>query len=83
MCRKNERKYKLSLMLLVTSCLCCCAKVSCEQPLKPVFPHGGAPVADELQNLSAEEYPHLWEWLARLNKLRLELENNEEDKKND
>lgn len=67
-------------MLLVTSCLNCCAKVNCEQYELPVFPKGGAPVADELQNLSAEEYPHLWEWLARLNKLRLELEINKEVK---
>jgi hypothetical protein len=40
----------------------------------PEFPVGGAKVADELQHLSAEEYPNLWEWLARLHKLKLELE---------
>jgi hypothetical protein len=41
----------------------------------PQFPYAGPMVADELQNLSAEQYPYLWEWVGRLNKLRLELEN--------
>lgn len=79
MWRKSVRKYRLLLMLLVMSCLSCCAQVNCEQSALPVFPKGGTKVADELQNLSAEDYPHLWEWLARLNKLRLELEANKKD----
>jgi len=41
----------------------------------PQFPLAGAQVAAELEHLSAEEYPRLWEWLARLNKLKQELEN--------
>lgn len=80
MWRKNVRKYRLVLMLLAMSCLSCCAQVNCEQSALPVFPKGGIKVAEELQNLSAEEYPYLWEWLARLNKLRLELEINREVK---
>jgi hypothetical protein len=39
-----------------------------------VFPKAGVKVADELEHLSFEEYPHLWEWIARLNKMRKELE---------
>lgn len=61
-------------MLIVMSCLSCCATVNCEPPPMPEFPVGGIKVADELQHLSAEEYPNLWEWLARLHKLKLELE---------
>ena len=61
-------------MLIVMSCLSCCAAVNCEPLPMPEFPVGGAKVADELQHLSAEEYPSLWEWLARLHKLKLELE---------
>jgi hypothetical protein len=41
----------------------------------PQFPHAGAKVAAEAENLSAEEFPNMWEWFARLNKLRQELEN--------
>lgn len=62
-------------MLIVMSCLNSCAPVVCEDPLLPQFPHAGTNVADELQNLNAEEYPNLWEWIGRLNKLRQELEN--------
>ncbi|MBQ8481611.1 MAG: hypothetical protein IJ532_03670 [Alphaproteobacteria bacterium] len=47
----------------------------CEPVILPQFPYAGPKVADELQNLNAEQYPYLWEWVGRLNKLRLELEN--------
>lgn len=62
-------------MLIVMSCLSSCAKVTCEPMILPQFPYAGLKVADELQNLRADEYPNLWEWIGRLNKLRLELEN--------
>lgn len=39
-----------------------------------MFPKAGKKVAAELENLSAAEYPNLWEWIARLNKMRKELE---------
>lgn len=61
-------------MLVAMSYLNSCAQVSCDPPLLPIFPKAGAAVADELETLSVNEYPHLWEWIARLNKLRLELE---------
>ena len=60
-------------MLIVMNCFCSCAQVVCDD-IKPVFPYAGKDVADELQNLEVSEYPHLWEWIGRLNKLRLELE---------
>jgi len=75
MWQRKELRYKLSLMLIVMSCLSSCAPAVCEQVILPQFPHAGPKVADELQNLSAERYPNLWEWIGRLNKLRLELEN--------
>ena len=62
-------------MLIVMSYLNSCAKTVCEPVVLPQFPYAGSKIADELQNLSAEQYPYLWEWIGRLNKLRLELEN--------
>lgn len=61
-------------MLIVMSCLSSCAPVVCEPLALPQFPYAGSNVANELQNLSAEDFPALWEWLGRLNKLRQELE---------
>lgn len=61
-------------MLLALSFLSSCAAANCELAELPVFPKAGAKVADELENLSFEEYPNLWEWIARLNKMRKELE---------
>lgn len=75
MWRKKEQKFKLSLMLLVMNLLISCATVNCEPEIMPQFPYAGAKVATEMENLSAEEFPNLWEWVARLNKLRQELEN--------
>lgn len=62
-------------MLLALSLLNSCARVNCENMSLPQFPHAGEKVAIEAENLSAEEFPNLWEWFARLNKLRQELEN--------
>ncbi len=73
--QRKEPRFKLVLMLIVMSCLNSCARDICEPVILPQFPYAGPKVADELQNLSAEKYPHLWEWVGRLNKLRLELEN--------
>jgi hypothetical protein len=71
---KKEQLFKRSLMLLALSFLSSCATANCEFSELPVFPKAGAKVADELENLSFEEYPNLWEWIARLNKMRKELE---------
>lgn len=74
MLRRKKQLFKLSLMLLVMNCLSSCAAENCEFSPPPVFPKAGIKVADELENLSASEYPNLWEWIARLNKMRKELE---------
>ena len=74
MWQKNGRLFRQSLMLLALSCLSSCAPANCEIYSPPVFPKAGVKVADELEHLSFEEYPHLWEWIARLNKMRKELE---------
>ncbi|MBR2136679.1 MAG: hypothetical protein IJ852_01810 [Alphaproteobacteria bacterium] len=44
----------------------------------PSFPIAGPQVASELEALDFQSYPHLWDWIGRLNKLRLELENERE-----
>jgi len=75
MWRKKGLRFKLVPMLLALNLLSSCAKEHCEQNILPQFPYAGSKVADELENLSAEEYSNLWEWIARLNKLRQELEN--------
>lgn len=71
----RERKFKQLLMLAAMSCLSSCAPAVCETNILPQFPYAGPQVAAELQNLSAEDYPYFWDWLARINKLRMELEN--------
>lgn len=42
--------------------------------LCPAYPVGGKPVAEELKNVPYEGYEDFWEWIARINKLREELE---------
>ena len=37
----------------------------------PVYPIAGKKVADEIADLDA---PAFWEWMGRINKLRLQLE---------
>ncbi len=62
-------------MLLALSLLNSCKGANCENITLPQFPHAGPKVATEVESLSIEEFPNLWEWFARLNKLRQELEN--------
>ena len=59
-------------MTAVMICLNSCAPISSDYC--PVWPVGGEKVAAELEQLSYAEYPDTWEWFARLNKLRQELE---------
>ncbi len=61
-------------MLLVMNFLNSCAAENCNFAPPPLFPKAGSKVAAELENLSAADYPNLWEWIARLNKMRKELE---------
>ena len=72
MLKKRRLRLPLSLMLLVMSLSGCSSPAyysSC-----PVYPVGGEKVGIELERLSFEEYPATWEWLARVDKLRQELE---------
>ena len=48
-----------------------CAKINCNCPIYPI---AGPLVADELEKASIEEFPHTWEWIGRIDKLRQELE---------
>ena len=56
-------------MLLSLNCLSSCAAENYDYC--PVWPVAGPKVAAEIQNLEGDAF---WEWLARLNKLRLQLE---------
>ena len=69
--RKKGRSYTLALILLVILLLSSCARVSCNCPIYPI---AGAQVAEELENADIEHYSYTWEWIARINKLREELE---------
>ena len=40
----------------------------------PIYPVGGKEVGAELEKVPYQGYEHFWEWIARLNKLRQELE---------
>ena len=74
MSRKRQRKgrsYSLALILLVILLLSSCARVSYNCPTYPI---AGAKVAKELEQADDEHYPYTWEWIARINKLREELE---------
>lgn len=54
--------------------LCLTSCVRADYSLCPVYPIAGADVARELSAASYENFPHTWEWLARIRKLQLELE---------
>ena len=67
---KQRRKWPRVLMLLLTLSASGCAKAICDSPPWPV---AGAAVARELDYLPEKDFPALWEWLARLEKLRDQL----------
>lgn len=74
----NKRTLRLGLTLLAISFLSACATATSEAPLAsqacPAWPVAGPQVAAELQHLGEDEFPAFWEWLARLDKLRAQLE---------
>lgn len=59
-------------MLLVLSFLNSCRTINYDNC--PTYPIAGPTVATELITLDPAKYPATWEWLARINKLREELE---------
>lgn len=74
MSKKYQRKRRLFIVVPMLLALSCCGSLRAEKCSCPVYPVGGAAVGRELRQLSYDEYPHLWEWLGRVNKLRQELE---------
>ena len=74
---KNAVKYGLSLMLLLMSLSACSCKINYEYC--PVYPVGGQKVGRELEKLNEAEFQATFEWIARINKLRLELEECKKD----
>lgn len=72
MLKSKKLKYGQLLMLLVLSCLTSCKTTNYNNC--PIYPIAGPSVAKELKTLNPTEYPATWEWIARINKLRKELE---------
>ena len=64
--------YGLSLTLLIASLSACSCKINYD--VCPAYPKGGKAVGQELSRLNSSEFPNTFEWLARINKLRQELE---------
>lgn len=63
------------LMPAVLLCLSSCAAEPSEPVCScPVYPVAGPEVARELEQADYASYPHTWEWIGRINKLRQELE---------
>jgi hypothetical protein len=65
-------KYILSLMLVGVSCSCTSTKES--YSITPIFPIGGEKVGEELKTIPYEGYEDMWEWIGRLHKLKMELD---------
>ena len=70
MSKTKRPKFWLSLMLRSLSCLSSCAADNYD--ICPTYPVAGPKVAAEISRLN--NAPAFWEWLARINKLRLQLE---------
>lgn len=71
MLNKKSLRFILSLIFLATLLWSCSATTysNC-----PIYPIGGQKVAEELQNVPYQGYENFWHWVARLDKLRQELE---------
>ncbi len=68
---------RLPKFMLVPTLLGMLCLPSCETPSSdfcPLYPPAGPLVAAELEHAAYQDYPHTWEWLGRINKLRQELE---------
>ncbi len=63
---------KFLYIFLCIFSLCACAPCYQGGELCPVYPIAGEKVAKELENIP--DLTHTFEWLARLNKLRQELQ---------
>ena len=72
MLKRRGLPYILVLTLGAMLCLNSCAKTNYE--FCPSYPLAGSKVAKELENIDFEQYSNFWEWMARIDKLRQELE---------
>jgi len=72
MSSKRKLIYGASLTLAIVSLSACSCKINYNNC--PVYPVGGQKVGQELSKLNTAEYPALFDWIGRINKLRLELE---------
>ncbi len=72
MLKRKSLLYIPALMPGVILCLSSCAKTNYEYC--PVYPVAGPKVATELENIEYNRASAFWEWLARIDKLRQELE---------
>lgn len=72
MSMKRKLIYILSLILAVIVLCSCSTTVSYN--ICPSYPVGGEKVAEELEKVPYDGYEDFWEWIARINKLREELE---------
>lgn len=73
MSQKRKQLYILSLIQIVMSCSSSCPPINYED-ICPVYPVAGEKVASELYAIPYDNYENLWEWLARINKLKQELD---------
>ena len=72
MLKRKNLPYILAPMLGAMLCLSSCAKTNYN--FCPAYPTAGPEVAKELENIDYSRYSRFWEWLARIDKLRQELE---------
>ena len=62
-------------MKVATLCLNSCAVTNSDHIVScPIYPIAGENVAKELEKADYTSFPYTWEWIGRINKLRLELE---------
>ena len=71
MSKSKKLKYIAVLLLFLLTLFGCSTM---EYSNCPTYPVGGAKVGAELSRLDVKEYPHTWEWIGRIDKLRQELE---------
>lgn len=65
----NKVMFIILLVILLLGCSTTASYDNC-----PYFPIGGKKVAEELENVPYQGYEDFWEWIARLYKLKQELD---------
>lgn len=69
MLKTTKLKYWQSLMLISLICLSSCTTKNYEYC--PTYPVAGKKVAEEIKDIEGDNF---WEWMGRINKLRLQLD---------